>query len=225
MRKGSHRLNLLHRHGARGNVHFAAVAELVVFAVPDELGPHFGKRVGVGGSPVELVSIVVRRHIAPIVLEHPWAVFEHLFKGALGFVLPGGNRASISPQYSQRGRDFSFSRLETQAHRQPLRDPFQAQGGFPAQPPSQLHLLLIALAPPWPFLFVPAQTLEFLSHDHFAILGLLPAPTAGFSDVTSLYVAKYGVPPVDSCVVIRTRQQVNGCEDRPKETAAVVPPA
>jgi hypothetical protein len=100
------------------------------------------------------------------------------------------------------------------AHRQPLRDPFQAQRGFPAQPPSQLHLLLIALAPPLPFLFVPAQTLEFLSHDHFAILGLLPAPTAGFSDVTSLYVAKYGVPPMDSRVVIRTRQQVKGWEGR-----------
>jgi len=92
------------------------------------------------------------------------------------------------------------------AHRQPLRDPFQAQGGFPAQPPSQLHLLPIALAPPLPFLFVLAQTLELLSHDQFAIIGLLAAPTAGFSDITGLYVAKCGVPPVDSRVVIRTRQ-------------------
>ncbi|MCX6921712.1 MAG: hypothetical protein NT154_00605, partial [Verrucomicrobia bacterium] len=61
--------------------------------------------------------------------------------------------------------------------------------------------------------------------DHFANLGLLSAPTGGFSSITEMYVAKYGVPPVGSRVVIRTRQQVNGWEDYPKAITAVVPAA
>jgi hypothetical protein len=60
--------------------------------------------------------------------------------------------------------------------------------------------------------------------DHFANLGLLPAPTGGFSNITELYVAKYGVPPVGTRVVIRVRQQVNGWDDYPKAISAVVPP-
>ena len=59
--------------------------------------------------------------------------------------------------------------------------------------------------------------------DHFVILGLLPTPTDGFSDITDMYVAKYGPPPVDSKIVILTRQQVNGWEDQPKATRAIVP--
>ena len=60
--------------------------------------------------------------------------------------------------------------------------------------------------------------------DHFANLGLLPAPVAGFSDITALYVAKYGAPPAEKRIVIRTRQQANGWEDLPKQTTAVVAP-
>ena len=61
--------------------------------------------------------------------------------------------------------------------------------------------------------------------DHFANIGLLPAPTGGFSNITGLYVAKYGVPPVGTRVVIRTRQIVNGWEGLPMEVTAVVPSA
>ena len=61
--------------------------------------------------------------------------------------------------------------------------------------------------------------------DHFANLGLLPAPNGGFSTITDLYVAKYGVPPVGTRVVIRIRQQVNGWDDYPMETTTVVPAA
>jgi hypothetical protein len=31
---------------------------------------------------------------------------------------------------------------------------------------------------------------------HFPFLGLLPPPTEGWSDITGLYVARYGLPPV-----------------------------
>jgi hypothetical protein len=61
--------------------------------------------------------------------------------------------------------------------------------------------------------------------DHFTVLGLLPAPVAGYSNITALYVAKYGVPPAESKVFIRTVQQVDGWRDLPKQTFAIVPPA
>jgi len=57
----------------------------------------------------------------------------------------------------------------------------------------------------------------------FTLLGALPVSAAGMSDITDLYVAKYGVPPVGSRVFIRTRQTANGWEDLRKETTAVVP--
>jgi len=59
--------------------------------------------------------------------------------------------------------------------------------------------------------------------DHFTVLGVLPAPEAGFSDITALYVAKYGVPRVESRIVIRTVQQINGWRDLPRQTTALVP--
>ena len=59
----------------------------------------------------------------------------------------------------------------------------------------------------------------------FTILGALPAPTAGASDITDLYVAKYGVPPVGTRIFIRTIQVINGWEDQPKDTTAVIPAA
>jgi len=58
---------------------------------------------------------------------------------------------------------------------------------------------------------------------NYSILGLLPAPVRGWSDITALYVKKFGVPPVGSRVFIRTRQLINGWEDEFKNTDAVVP--
>ena len=44
------------------------------------------------------------------------------------------------------------------------------------------------------------------------------------SDITDLYVGKFGVPRAGSRVFIRTLQQINGWEDLPKQTSAIVPP-
>lgn len=60
---------------------------------------------------------------------------------------------------------------------------------------------------------------------HFPNLGFLPAPVDGWSDITALYVAWYGVPPVGNTVWIRTRQHINGWNDLPKQASANVPPA
>ena len=48
----------------------------------------------------------------------------------------------------------------------------------------------------------------------FRFLGLLPAPIEHVSDITRLYIAKYGVPPVNTRVFIRVWQQVDGWECR-----------
>jgi hypothetical protein len=58
---------------------------------------------------------------------------------------------------------------------------------------------------------------------HFPNLGFLPAPVDGWSDITPLYVAWYGVPPVGKAVWIRTRQHIDGWNDLPKTTSAIVP--
>jgi hypothetical protein len=60
---------------------------------------------------------------------------------------------------------------------------------------------------------------------NFVTLGLLPAPSRGLSDITELYVARFGAPPVGMRVFIRTRQQINGWEDNPEQTSAIVPEA
>jgi hypothetical protein len=58
---------------------------------------------------------------------------------------------------------------------------------------------------------------------HFVILGRLPAPEAGYSTITKLYVDRYGVPPAGMRVFIRTRQVLDGWEDLPRQTTAIVP--
>jgi hypothetical protein len=51
---------------------------------------------------------------------------------------------------------------------------------------------------------------------HFPFLGLLPPPTDGWSDITDLYVARYGVPKVGMAIWIRTCQHIDGWLDVPK---------
>jgi hypothetical protein len=58
---------------------------------------------------------------------------------------------------------------------------------------------------------------------HFPFLGLLPAPTNGWSDITELYVARYGVPKVGTAIWIRTCQHIDGWIDVPKVVRARVP--
>jgi hypothetical protein len=59
--------------------------------------------------------------------------------------------------------------------------------------------------------------------EHFPFLGLLPPPTEGWSDITELYVARYGLPPVGTVIFIRTCQHLDGSTDVPKLTSARVP--
>ncbi len=59
----------------------------------------------------------------------------------------------------------------------------------------------------------------------YRFLGLLPAPVKGWSDITRLYLKKFGVPPPNSRVFIRTWQVVDGWEDcgQMQLTNALVP--
>ena len=61
--------------------------------------------------------------------------------------------------------------------------------------------------------------------EDYRILGVLPTPAQGACDITSLYTARYGVPAVGSKVFIRVNQNVNGWEDIPVQTSAIVPAA
>ena len=51
---------------------------------------------------------------------------------------------------------------------------------------------------------------------HFPLLGLLPPPINGWSDITDLYVARFGVPKPNQAVWIRTCQHIDGFIDMPK---------
>jgi hypothetical protein len=55
-----------------------------------------------------------------------------------------------------------------------------------------------------------------------AYLGMLPAPAKGESDITELYVAKYGEPKAGERVFIRIRRQKDGWEDEDKDISGVV---
>ncbi len=54
-------------------------------------------------------------------------------------------------------------------------------------------------------------------------LGLLPAPVDGVSDITALYVARYGGLPSGQRIFIVTRQQRDGWESRDQETNEIIP--
>jgi hypothetical protein len=58
--------------------------------------------------------------------------------------------------------------------------------------------------------------------DHFTLLSLLPDRDRGLSDITDGYLAKYPVVPVGSRIFIRTVQQIDGWQDLPKQTSALV---
>jgi hypothetical protein len=57
----------------------------------------------------------------------------------------------------------------------------------------------------------------------FAMICRLPDPAGGVSDITERFVARYGLPPPGMQVCIRTQQQINGWEDTPRQTSAIVP--
>ena len=55
-----------------------------------------------------------------------------------------------------------------------------------------------------------------------AYLGLLPAPRDGESDITDIYVEKYGEPEPGKQIFIRTRQQQDGWEGRDRDCSELV---
>ena len=60
---------------------------------------------------------------------------------------------------------------------------------------------------------------------HFPFLGLLPPSIDGWSDITELYVARYGVPKAGNAIWIRTCQHIDGWIDVPKVVRARLPAA
>ena len=61
--------------------------------------------------------------------------------------------------------------------------------------------------------------------EDYRILGVLPAPALGSCDITNLYVSHYGSPAAGTKVFVRVNQNVDGWEDVPVETSAIVPSA
>jgi hypothetical protein len=53
----------------------------------------------------------------------------------------------------------------------------------------------------------------------------VPAPVQGSADITSLYTARYGVPPVGKKVYVQVNQFVDGWESLPVTFWAIVPAA
>ena len=57
------------------------------------------------------------------------------------------------------------------------------------------------------------------------ILGVLPAPIQGSCDITTLFEARYGSPAVGTKVFVQVSQNIDGWEDMPVESWAIVPAA
>jgi hypothetical protein len=57
---------------------------------------------------------------------------------------------------------------------------------------------------------------------HFPFLGLLPPPIDGWSDITELYVARYGIPKAGRAIWVRACQHIDGWTDVPKVVHARV---
>ena len=57
----------------------------------------------------------------------------------------------------------------------------------------------------------------------FRYLCPLPAPRGGESDITKEYIKKFGIPRAGMRIFIQTRQQVDGQQDLPVQTDAIVP--
>jgi hypothetical protein len=59
----------------------------------------------------------------------------------------------------------------------------------------------------------------------FRVLGTYPAAVANVADITNLYTARYGAPPVGTKVFVRVSQSIDGWENVPITFAAIVPAA
>jgi hypothetical protein len=57
----------------------------------------------------------------------------------------------------------------------------------------------------------------------FRVIGMCPAPVAGLADITALYTACFGPPPVGRRIFLRASTMVSGFESLPREFRALVP--
>ena len=91
---------------------------------------------------------------------------------------------------------------------------FALQLSVPVVPAQRI--LVSATAPTSPGVSFPGR---------FVYLGEVPAAEAGMSNITKMYVARYGVPPANTRIFIETQQQIGGWKDLPKRITAIVPAA
>ena len=68
------------------------------------------------------------------------------------------------------------------------------------------------------------QSRHFGTRGNGVLLGPLPQVVQGWSDITDLYISKFGRPRPGSRIFIWTRQVINGRKDALKRTFADVPP-
>jgi hypothetical protein len=83
----------------------------------------------------------------------------------------------------------------------------------------EFMLKLRVTSPPvqYTLLYAAAPVGSAVHHvHHFPFLGLLPPPKDGWSDITDLYVARFGVPKPNQAIWIRTCQHIDGWIDTPK---------
>jgi hypothetical protein len=57
----------------------------------------------------------------------------------------------------------------------------------------------------------------------FRIIGMCPAPVDGLADITALYTACFGPPPVGRRIFLRASTMVSGFESLAREFRALVP--
>jgi len=57
----------------------------------------------------------------------------------------------------------------------------------------------------------------------FRVLGMCPAPVDGLADITALYTARFGLPPVGRRIFLRASTMVSGFESLPLQFSARVP--
>ena len=69
----------------------------------------------------------------------------------------------------------------------------------------------------------PPQSAGVGACREFRILGMCPAPAAGVADITALYTARFGLPPVGRRIFLRASTMVSGFESLPREFRARVP--
>jgi hypothetical protein len=69
----------------------------------------------------------------------------------------------------------------------------------------------------------PPQSAGVGTCREFRVIGLCPAPAGGFADITALYTACFGPPPVGRRIFLRASTMVSGFESLPLEFRARVP--